>query len=616
MKFRYDINALRAIAVIGVLLFHFKVPYFDGGFSGVDIFFVISGYLMSRIIINGIDKKSFSFIDFYSRRVNRIVPALLALIVVLTVACFFFYFPDDYHINERNATGSLAFLSNILYWKNSNYFDPAAETNILLHTWSLSVEWQFYMLYPVILLGLNKLFKSRRSLFVFFTVLNVILFFASAYYTRIDSTASFYLLPTRAWEMMFGGIAFLSEGFSKDFKYKKVTAIIGYLTLLACFLHLNTMMKWPGKYTLVPVVATFLIIISNYNDFKLLRNGVVQFIGKISYSLYLWHWPLYVIAIYLGFKIDWQTTAILLLLGVSLAYLSHKYIEQVNLKTKWILLACVLIAGSTVSLTYFNVNQFVFRPEALQMASYKARHENDIKKQFNTGSCFIAGNEDCLKLYNKGICLNLVPGKKNILLIGDSHAAQFAQSMLGRLNNTGVNISQVTASRCSPILNPKGAQGCIDFINYIYHDFIKANYKDIDGIIICSNWIERTDDNFDGLVNNLNQTISYLEGLHIKVAVIGQNEVYSIPYPLIRSKELQYHMQLQSKYLSATARQLNAHLKQRLGKHYIDVYEVNHPDFPSNTPYLFDENHLSKKGADVVTSVILRDPAYKNLLSN
>jgi ABC-type multidrug transport system fused ATPase/permease subunit len=485
----------------------------------------------------------------------------------------------------------------------------------LLHTWSLSVEWQFYMLYPVILLGLNKLFKSRFAFFVFFSVLTVILFFASAYYTRINSTASFYLLPTRAWEMMFGGIAFLSEGFIKDFKYKKVAAIIGYLTLLACFLHLNTMMKWPGKYTLVPVVATFLIIISNYNDFKLLRNGVVQFIGKISYSLYLWHWPLYVIAIYLGFKIDWQTTAILLLLGVSLAYLSHKYIEQVNLKTKWILLACVLIAGSTVSLTYFNANQFVFRPEALQMASYKARHENDIKKQFNTGSCFIAGNEDCLKLYNKGICLNLVPGKKNILLIGDSHAAQFAQSMLGRLNNTGVNISQVTASRCSPILNPKGAQGCIDFINYIYHDYIKANYKDIDGIIICSNWIERTDDNFDGLVNNLNQTISYLEGLHIKVAVIGQNEVYSIPYPLIRAKELQYHMQLQSKYLSATARQLNAHLKQRLGKHYIDVYEVNHPNLPSNTPYLFDENHLSKKGADVVTSVILHDPAYQNLLS-
>ena len=140
LKFRYDINALRAISVIGVLLFHYKVPFFEGGFAGVDVFFVISGYLMSKIIINGINRNNFSLPEFYGRRFKRIVPALLVLVLVLTVVGFFIYFPVNYRLNEQNVAASVLFISNIVYWQSAGYFAEASDTDILLHTWSLSVE--------------------------------------------------------------------------------------------------------------------------------------------------------------------------------------------------------------------------------------------------------------------------------------------------------------------------------------------------------------------------------------------------------------------------------------------------------------------------------------------
>ena len=616
MKFRYDINALRAIAIIGVLLFHYKVPYADGGFSGVDVFFVISGYLMSRIILNGIDKGAFSLIEFYKKRVDRIVPALLVLVVSLTVLGFFLYFPDDYQINGKNATGSLLFLSNVLYWKSSNYFDPSAESNIFLHTWSLSVEWQFYMIFPIILLFLKKFIKTKISLLTIFTLVTGLLFLGSIFYTRKDPTASFYLLPSRAWEMMFGGIAFLSEDFVKNFKYRRLTAIIGYVGIFVCFVYLNSAMSWPGKYTLVPIMATFLVVVSNYNDFYILKNRVVQFVGSISYSLYLWHWPVYVINTYLGFKSSWQNILILLIISFGLAYLSFKLVEQLKVKTKWVLLPLCVVGSITLCFTFFKLNQIAFSPKVLEMASYKFKHTNEIDEQFRKNSCFIGGLEDCLKLYDKSACLNLVPGKKNILLIGDSHAAQFAQSLSEKLNNSNVHISQVTASRCSSLIIPAGEKGCVDFMNFIYHDYIKKNSKNIDGVIICNNWVERTGENLSPLLDNIKNTIRYLESLHIKVAIIGQNDIYTIPYPLIRAKELQYRMELKDRYLNKNVEPLNAHFKQKLSNYYIDLNNVDYSTLSQNTPYLFDENHFTKAAADIVASKIVGNLIYKKLISD
>ncbi|CAG5072036.1 hypothetical protein DYBT9623_03974 [Dyadobacter sp. CECT 9623] len=191
-EFRYDINALRALAVLGVVLFHYKVPYFQGGFSGVDIFFVISGYLMTRIIIRGLAKGNFSVIEFYSRRVKRILPGLLFLILCLTVINFFLYLPVDYSDFVKNAAASAVFYSNILYYK-SDYFDASSENNMLLHTWSLSVEWQFYLILPLVLMLVNRFLKNdRRGYLAVFLIAAVLIFVGSLFATDYRPNASFY----------------------------------------------------------------------------------------------------------------------------------------------------------------------------------------------------------------------------------------------------------------------------------------------------------------------------------------------------------------------------------------------------------------------------------------
>ncbi|RYZ97342.1 MAG: acyltransferase, partial [Sphingobacteriaceae bacterium] len=304
LKFRYDINALRAIAVTGVLLFHFKVPYFSGGFSGVDVFFVISGYLMTKIIMNDINSDNFSVLAFYGKRLRRIVPALLFLILILTVVCFFLYFPHDYQSIEKNCVSSVLFISNIIYWQTAGYFDRNSEANVLLHTWSLSVEWQFYMIYPLILLLLNKFLKSKMHYLTVFIGATFLLYAGAVYAARIHTEGAFFLLPTRCWEMALGGVAFFSDGLLKSKLTRKYLAVAGYLLIGLSFLTLNNKMAWPGEFTMMPLFATYLVIAANYNNVSLLKSGVVQWIGKISYSLYLWHWPVYVIAIYIGIHLN------------------------------------------------------------------------------------------------------------------------------------------------------------------------------------------------------------------------------------------------------------------------------------------------------------------------
>ena len=205
-SFRAEINGLRAIAVISVVLFHFGVTGFSGGFVGVDIFFVISGFLMTSIVIRGLDKNNFNIVDFYLARARRIIPALFFLIIVLLVIGWFYLSPDDYFNLAKEADRSLWFLSNNYFFKKSDYFDPDSHERLLLHTWSLSVEWQFYILYPFLLLCISK-YSIRlipKIIFVFF----ISSFSYSVFKSYTDPKYAFYMLPSRAWEMFLGGLVY------------------------------------------------------------------------------------------------------------------------------------------------------------------------------------------------------------------------------------------------------------------------------------------------------------------------------------------------------------------------------------------------------------------------
>jgi len=445
-NFRYDINALRAIAVLGVVFFHYHVPYFEGGFCGVDIFFVISGYLMSRIIINGIGKGDFSLLDFYARRAKRIVPALLVLVAAISCICFFFYFPEDYKVNEGNAASSLLFLSNIYYMLHSGYFDAGAESNLFLHTWSLSVEWQFYLIYPVILVLIFKYVRIKQLNKYYFLVLTLLIGLASIYFTKRHPTESFYLLPSRSWEMLFGGAAFLFEDKFRNLKYKNWLAVAGYFVLLLSLIFMPATAYWPGKYTIIPVFATFLIIAANSSWVSIIGTRLLQFTGSISYSVYLWHWPLYVIGLYLGFKQGWTSIVVLIILSFGMGYLSFKYIESKKIikgNILWILVISLFV--TTGSLSYFNSNGFLFKKQTLIVANYAKNYTEAQNQQFSDGTCFIHGDGN-LKNFDKQACLQIDENKKNILLIGDSHAAQFAQSFRETMVKRNINLIQATSS--------------------------------------------------------------------------------------------------------------------------------------------------------------------------
>ncbi|WP_166647972.1 acyltransferase family protein [Hymenobacter sp. UV11] len=609
--FRYDINTLRGIAIFGVLLFHYKLNFFSGGFAGVDVFFVISGYLMSKIVINSIDNNDFVYWRYLEKRVKRILPALLFLILALSIVCFFIYLPEDYKVNQRNATGSILFLSNILYWQSADsYFAPSSDTNIFLHTWSLSIEWQFYLLYPIILLILSKICKNKLVYLTAFTLLTLSIAVASIITTNYKANASFYLLPTRSWEMLFGGLAFLSEGFINHNRYKKIISFIGYTLILFSFIFLKESLFWPGGYTLLPVTGTFLVIIANYNNSKFIKSSSVQFIGKISYSVYLWHWPVYVIAQYFGIERNFETIALLILASLLVGYASFIHIENIKfINIKPMISLTIILLFTTAISGHLNVNNAVFKQKTLEIADYEKSHKDIIDKQLSRGTCFI--NEPDKESFNKKNCLCFDDNRKNILLIGDSHAAQLSESLKTMLYDKNIHLLQATVGATFPTINPHNSSKpqLQKILEYVYQDFIPKNANKIDGVIISAYFDTYSDYGKDAVLNGMKEAIAYLEKYGIKAIIIGQNESYTIPYPTIAAKNMEYNINITRKYLNKHDYEMNDFLSNNLRPYYINIINTNTlPDLSSiNEPYMFDTNHASRYGANLIVNKVLSD---------
>ncbi|NML65688.1 acyltransferase [Hymenobacter sp. RP-2-7] len=610
--FRYDINALRAIAVLGVLFFHYKVDFLAGGFAGVDIFFVISGYLMTRIIIQSINHNNFSFKDYIGKRTRRIVPALLCLVIVISTLSFFFYFPEDYKTNQKSALASITFLSNILYWQSSNsYFAPLSDTNIFLHTWSLSVEWQFYLIYPLILLLLANTIRSKKIYLYFIIFFTISLIILSLIATTYKNNAAFYLLPTRSWEMMFGGIAFLAEGKLKENKWGKFIAYTGYLLIFLCFLLLDTTMLWPGLYTLLPVIATFLIIIANNDSVRFIKYRAIQFLGEISYSLYLWHWPVYVIAQYFGIKMSLKLTLLLVIISFLLGYISYTYVENIKIKSaKWLyaaLLPCItLIAYSS----YADTNNFIFKAKSLEVANYATTQQHKRDKQFNAGICFAEVKDESYDT-NKCLCIN--KRKKNVLLLGDSHAAQLSESLRKNLDSTKFNLLQATAGGILPTIKKVNNERLAirKIIDYVYEDFIPSHSNEIHLVIITAHWSGAKGIKRETILHGIKESISYFNKKNINVIVVGQSESYVIPYPTIAGRNFQYKIQINHNYLNDEEYLMDNYLLKNLDSSYIRI--INQTSFPAlsanNEPYMWDNNHVTGYGADLIVNKILANPA-------
>lgn len=605
MKFRNDINALRALAVIAVVLYHYQVPGCKGGYAGVDIFFVISGYLMSKIILSGFEKGNFSLKQFYAKRVRRIVPALLVLILFVLLAGNFFFFPEELKTLSKYAAGSTLFYSNILYYLQSGYFDTASKNNALLHTWSLSVEWQFYLLYPLLLLPLRKCYLKRIKLFKAIIITFIVLAMAATFWlSRKHQLFSFYFFPTRVWEMALGCWVVLYEKNAErelSLRFRNTIALLAYPLLFFSIIFFREKLVWPGIYTTIPVMATALILICQTN-FTLLRNKAIQFTGKISYSLYLWHWPLYVFAISSGFLQLWHSLILIIPVSI-LSWLSYRLIEsnqKIRSAPKLIVFAC-LLAGLAFLFSFFPANQFFIGKQVTRLSNYKNEHGKEITAQMRTGQCFLFSSS-MYKEFSHAECLKISDTLENILLIGDSHAAHYSLSLRNKTKALGKNLLQATTSYCYPFLNPGGRDENASLVKYILNEFIPRNAGRIKLVIVSANWTDKQGYSDEELKQKITELLDYLHQYKLKVKIIGQTEIYSIPFPSIAAKKQLFPFTREANFLEEDAYQMNKFLQRFIpADGYIDVYNLpGTKRFANNTPYMFDRNHFTEFGASQV----------------
>ena len=329
MKYRAEIDGLRALAVVPVILFHAGFELFSGGFVGVDVFFVISGYLITTILIEDIENKRFSIINFYERRARRILPALFFVMLVCIPFAWMWMLPSQMKDFSQSLVAVSLFGSNILFWRESGYFAAAAEEKPLLHTWSLAVEEQYYVLFPMFLVLAWRLGKNR--VFWMIVVMAAISIMLSEWGWRNKATANFYLAPTRAWELFAGSIAaFIVH--KKGVQKNNLLALLGLAAIIFSIFAYDESTPFPSVYALVPVLGVVLLVL--YADketmaAKILSTKLFVGIGLISYSAYLWHQPLFAFArIHL---IEYPPFTLMLTLSfasIMLAYFSWMYVEK------------------------------------------------------------------------------------------------------------------------------------------------------------------------------------------------------------------------------------------------------------------------------------------------
>lgn len=571
---------------------------------------------MTKIILSSFDKGSFNLWDFYRRRIIRIIPALLGVVVVFSFLIFLFLQPQIVNF-FRSAFSSVLFFSNIYYYLNNGYFDSSSQYNFLLHSWSLSVEWQFYLIYPLILLLLRKLYTTKKNIFIAaFLALAFISFATMLIHRSYDPDFSFYIFYPRAWEMMLGGLAFLLEDKMQHIpkKVKQVLALTS-LSAIISFIFLFHASSWPSLYTIIPVFFTALLISMNY-EFTAYKNKIVTYLGNISYSLYLYHWPLYVFILF--FEVDTSLKYRILAICISfiLAILSYEGIEKRNYsnKAKSVLAVSLLIFIFSFSITKVDAENYTYENKNLINTTSSYKYSKKAEDQYKIDIKHLTHKKDY-----KTIIQNLdipVSDKKNVVLLGDSHAGMFSETVNNIFaDKKDINLIQITADATYPMENSKGIYpNPVQYFNYIFTEYFPKYYKNIDLIIINANYSGYPEKE---IKNNLKTTEQYFSKYKIPTVYIGMTDFYVIDFPTYYyiKKKYNANMYTEEKKIRETER-FNTFLKNYLGDRYIDLLNVKiNKVSAENYPYIYDTNHLTLFGTEQYRN-ILSQKIYKTLNIN
>jgi peptidoglycan/LPS O-acetylase OafA/YrhL len=366
MKYRPEIDGLRSLAVIPVILWHAGFQVVSGGFVGVDIFFVISGYLITSIILAEKKSNTFSLIKFYERRARRILPALFVVMLTCLPIAWFVLLPADLKNFSKSLIAVSTFTSNFLFWRWSGYFDTASQLKPLLHTWSLAVEEQFYLFFPLFVMFLWRLAISRLGLALM--LITILSFSLGQYFSVSRPFFAFYLLPTRGWELLVGALLALWQSTiqndsDRSTYTRSALSIIGLIAILGSIFLFTEEIPTPSFFTLIPTLGAALIIFgANQNNIvgKLLSGKVFVLVGLISYSAYLWHQPLLAFAKHRFVELSEQLLFVLVLFTFFLSYISWKFIEtpfrnQKKFSRKFIFTTATLCSAIFISIGYIGI---------------------------------------------------------------------------------------------------------------------------------------------------------------------------------------------------------------------------------------------------------------------
>ena len=443
MKYRAEIDGLRTIAVIPVILFHAGFSTFSGGFVGVDVFFVISGYLITTIILSEMEQGSFSLANFYERRARRILPALFLVMLVSLIFAWLWMLPDDMKDFSQSLAAVSVFYSNVVFSNQTEYWDAANELKPLLHTWSLAVEEQYYVLFPLFLMMMWR--YKKRWIFGSFMVLAGISLAAAQRGLYYHPESTFYLLPTRGWELAIGaGIAFCflyqKQAIQSLLSRKLVSEVMALfgLMLIACGIFVfDEKTPFPGLYALVPTIGTGLIIVFARSQTivgRLLSARPMVAIGLISYSAYLWHQPILAFARYRGFAEPGQLTYMALaFLPLPLAYLSWKYVEgpfrnrnRFDRKAIFLFSVASSLVFVGVGLTGYLNGGYKQRGVYQELLIYNYQPDNRILQQLSWKALRVKSGLDSYgnveNDYDQQLWFAKEDSRRRLLLVGNSHS--------------------------------------------------------------------------------------------------------------------------------------------------------------------------------------------------
>ena len=515
--YRPDIDGLRALAVLSVVAFHVAPGRIPSGFIGVDIFFVISGFLITKIILLNIKSNNFSFLNFYTRRIKRIFPSLITILISIFFLGFIVLTNNELlHLCKHILGGSL-FVSNFFLLNEGDYFDINSNSKLLLHLWSLSIEEQFYIVWPFIVF---MIFKSKYNPLIVFLILFLISFSYNIFYLN-NNLLIFYSPISRFWELLIGAIlAFIIINKKNNFNlfHLNLINIIGFSLLVLGYIFIDAEKNFPGWYALLPCVGTFMIIYSGQSTLinkYILSNNFIVWVGLISFPLYLWHWPLLTFARILeGTEISQYLRIVIVFISILLSWLTYKYIEnpiRYGEKSLRFLLIAILM------LIFISAFGYLFKGFDNRFFSPKILNEGDLghERFFNhiTNNYYkCTPDQIYLESSNwkktKRCFQSANTNKIDIAIIGDSHAEHLFPGLAKNLKDLNIVFYGGIGE---PFLQN---QNFDKIYNFVLND---PNIKDL---ILISNWRSLLNaNNFENFYNNLSDTSEKLSLKNKKVYI-------------------------------------------------------------------------------------------------